>query len=44
LRRRDYLVKFAAYSILCLHWFNPFVWLAFNLMGADMEMSCDEKC
>jgi len=43
LRRRDYLVKFAAYFILCLHWFNPLAWLAFILMGADMEMSCDEQ-
>jgi len=41
--RKDYLIKFAAYFILSLHWFNPLVWLAFLLMGADMEMSCDEK-
>jgi beta-lactamase regulating signal transducer with metallopeptidase domain len=31
-----------AYLVLCLHWFNPLVWAAFVLMGADMEMSCDE--
>ena len=43
IRRRDHIVKFAAYFILCLHWFNPFAWLAFLLMGADMEMSCDER-
>jgi beta-lactamase regulating signal transducer with metallopeptidase domain len=36
-------VKFVAYFILCLHWFNPLVWLAFLLMNADMEMSCDER-
>ncbi|WP_341442183.1 M56 family metallopeptidase [Oxobacter pfennigii] len=24
-------------------WFNPLVWMAFMLMGADMEMSCDER-
>jgi beta-lactamase regulating signal transducer with metallopeptidase domain len=42
IRRRDYIVKLAGYLILCLHWFNPFAWLAFLLMGADMEMSCDE--
>ena len=40
--RRDYLVKILAFSALCLHWFNPFVWLAFVLAGKDMEMSCDE--
>jgi beta-lactamase regulating signal transducer with metallopeptidase domain len=42
IRRGDHIVKLAAYFILCLHWFNPLVWLAFALMGADMEMSCDE--
>jgi len=24
-------------------WFNPLVWIAFMLMSADMELSCDEK-
>jgi len=43
IRRRDPLVKMLAYLILCLHWFNPLVWAAFILMGADMEMSCDER-
>ncbi len=42
-RRRDHIVKLAAYVVLCLHWFNPFVWVAFLLMGVDMEMSCDER-
>jgi len=41
--RRDHIVKFTAYFILCLHWFNPLVWAAFLLMGVDMEMSCDER-
>ena len=40
--RKDYLVKTAAYGAACIHWFNPFVWLAFVLMENDMEMSCDE--
>lgn len=43
IRRHDHVVKFLAYFILCLHWFNPLVWAAFLLMGADMEMSCDER-
>lgn len=43
IRRRDHIVKFAAYFILCLHWFNPLVWVAFLLMGVDMELSCDER-
>ena len=43
LQRRDYLIKPAALSICCVHWFNPLVWLAFYLMNMDCEMSCDEK-
>lgn len=42
LRRRDHWVKLAAYLLLTLHWFNPLCWVAFRLMGKDMEMSCDE--
>jgi len=43
IRRFDHIVKIFAYLVLCLHWFNPLVWAAFILMGADMEMSCDER-
>ena len=43
IRRRDHIVKMFAYFVLCLHWFNPLTWVAFLLMGADMEMSCDER-
>jgi beta-lactamase regulating signal transducer with metallopeptidase domain len=43
IKRKDHIVKFAAYFILCLHWFNPLAWVAFLLMGVDMEMSCDER-
>lgn len=43
IRRRDPIVKLLGYLALCLHWFNPLAWAAFFLMGADMEMSCDER-
>lgn len=42
IRRRDHLVKQAAFLISCVHWFHPLVWLSFYLMCRDMEMSCDE--
>lgn len=42
IERKDYLVKISACAAVCLHWFNPLVWLAFVLMESDMEMSCDE--
>ncbi len=42
IHRRDYLVKVLAYLALCLHWFNPLLWISFELMSRDLEMSCDE--
>ena len=42
IRRGDPVIKLLAYLALCIHWFNPLVWLTFVLAGKDMEMSCDE--
>ncbi|MBD5466409.1 MAG: hypothetical protein HDR22_11480 [Lachnospiraceae bacterium] len=42
LKRKDYIWRIVSYFALCIHWFNPLVWLAFFLSGKDMEMSCDE--
>lgn len=42
IHRGDPLWKLLGYLALCIHWFNPLVWLAFFLGGKDMEMSCDE--
>lgn len=42
IRRLDHVMKLFAFAALCLHWFNPLVWLSFILSGKDMEMSCDE--
>lgn len=42
IRRLDNIVKPAAFAALCIHWFNPLVWIAFFLFCKDMEMSCDE--
>ena len=43
IKRRDYLVKLLAFALLSVHWFNPLAWVAFVLLCADMEMSCDER-
>ena len=42
IRRGDHIFRLLACLALCLHWFNPLVWLACALSGRDMEMSCDE--
>lgn len=43
IKRFDHISKLLAFAVLAVHWFNPLVWIAFNLMTRDMEMSCDEK-
>lgn len=42
IKRLDHIVKLLAFVALCIHWFNPLVWVAFVLSSKDMEMSCDE--
>ena len=42
IRRLDFIVKPIALLALCIHWFDPFVWVSFFLMVRDMEISCDE--
>lgn len=42
IRRQDHIIKLVAFLTLCVHWFNPLVWLAFHLCVQDMEQSCDE--
>ncbi len=42
IRRFDTVLKGLAALALCLHWFNPVVWLLYALLGRDMELACDE--
>lgn len=42
MKRFDHITRILSFIALMIHWFNPFVWLAFILSGKDMEMSCDE--
>ena len=42
IRRGDHVFKLLSFVALCLHCFNPLVWIAFILSGKDTEMSCDE--
>ncbi|MGN0553122.1 MAG: M56 family metallopeptidase [Oscillospiraceae bacterium] len=43
IRRGDHIAKLIMYCALCIHCFNPLVWVMFKLFERDMEMSCDEK-
>ncbi|MBR3753195.1 MAG: DUF4825 domain-containing protein, partial [Ruminiclostridium sp.] len=42
IRRRDHLVKPLFCPALCAHWFNPVLWLAYWLLGKDIETACDQ--
>lgn len=39
----DNLKKLLAWTILSIHWFNPFAWLAYILFCKDIELACDER-
>ncbi len=43
IHRKDHIMKVLAFLILSTHWFNPLVWIAFVLMGTDVDLSCDEQ-
>lgn len=43
IKRFDNLLKLLSSIVLCVHWYNPVVWLCYILMQRDIESSCDEK-
>ena len=43
LRHGDHFWKPLAFFLLALHWFNPFVWLAYFLFVRDLEFACDDR-
>ncbi|MBE6617380.1 MAG: hypothetical protein E7627_05525 [Ruminococcaceae bacterium] len=42
IKRMDILVKGALIAAVCVHWFNPLVWVMLVLCNRDLELSCDE--
>lgn len=42
IRYIDTLKKLLLAAALCVHWFNPFVWVMYILANRDIELSCDE--
>jgi bla regulator protein BlaR1 len=41
--RADNLLKIIMLIALCMHWFNPLVWIMYIFLNRDIELSCDEK-
>ncbi|MDE6677667.1 MAG: M56 family metallopeptidase [Ruminococcus sp.] len=42
IRHYDVILKILATTALCVHWFNPFVWVMYILFNRDTELACDE--
>ena len=42
IREFDILLKWFLTISVCVHWFNPLVWIMFALANRDIELSCDE--
>lgn len=42
IRRFDVLIKWLLAASLCIHWFNPIVWIMYGFASRDIEISCDE--
>lgn len=42
IRHHDAALKLAMVAALCIHWFNPLVWVMCGLLNRDIELACDE--
>ncbi|MCL2387259.1 MAG: M56 family metallopeptidase [Defluviitaleaceae bacterium] len=42
IRRFDALWKMLLVFAVCVHWFNPLVWVMFVMANREMELACDE--
>lgn len=42
IRSFDAVTKLFLTAALCIHWFNPLVWVMYILSNRDIELSCDE--
>ncbi len=43
IRRADHWWKLLGFVCVCIHWFNPVVWLGYFIMCRDIETACDEN-
>lgn len=43
IKRKDGLFKMFVYVVCLIHWFNPFIWMAYFLFESDLEKACDEE-
>ncbi len=41
IKRKDNWLKAVMLMAICLHWYNPLVWLMSKVLSADIETACD---
>ena len=42
IKRLDIFIKWLFAASVCIHWFNPLVWVMYVLANRDLEVACDE--
>ncbi|MTI55437.1 M56 family metallopeptidase [Geosporobacter ferrireducens] len=42
-KRKDIILRWLLIFLQILHWFNPVIWFAFNIIRQDSEKACDEQ-
>lgn len=42
IRRFDIVWKLLSMIAVCIHWYNPFVWIMYKQFNKDIETACDE--
>lgn len=43
IKRFDIVTKLILTAAVCIHWFNPLVWVMYFFFNRDLEISCDEE-
>lgn len=43
IKRCDLVLKWLLMIVLCMNWFNPFIWMMYIFANRDIEISCDEE-
>lgn len=43
IKRNDIMFKFLAAAAVCIHWFNPLIYLLPGLVNRNCELNCDER-
>lgn len=42
IKRYDIISKLVMAAVVCIHWFNPMVWIMYIFFNRDLELACDE--